>query len=143
MTIAVDFDGTIVTHEYPNIGKEIPFAVQTLKMLQDDGHKLILWTVREGDLLRDAIQWCREKGLEFYAANKDYPEEEEQNNNHFSRKLKADIWIDDRNIGGLPDWGTIYQIIKSKKTYEEIIYDKVQSEDVTATKMRKWWQFWS
>ena len=143
MTIAVDFDGTIVTHEYPNIGREIPFAVQTLKMLQDDGHKLILWTVREGDLLRDAIQWCREKGLEFYAANKDYPEEEEQNNNHFSRKLKADIWIDDRNIGGLPDWGTIYQIIKNKKTYEEIIYDKVQSEDVTATKMRKWWQFWS
>lgn len=143
MTIAVDFDGTIVTHEYPNIGKEIPFAVQTLKMLQDDGHKLILWTVREGDLLRDAIQWCREKGLEFYAANKDYPEEEEQNNNHYSRKLKADIWIDDRNIGGLPDWGTIYQIIKNKKTYEEIIYEKVQSEDVTATKMRKWWQFWS
>lgn len=143
MTIAVDFDGTIVTHEYPNIGKEIPFAVQTLKMLQDDGHKLILWTVREGDLLRDAIQWCREKGLEFYAANKDYPEEEEQNNNHYSRKLKADIWIDDRNIGGLPDWGTIYQIIKNKKTYEEIIYDKVQSEDVTATKMCKWWQFWS
>jgi hydroxymethylpyrimidine pyrophosphatase-like HAD family hydrolase len=143
MTIAVDFDGTIVTHEYPNIGKEIPFAVQTLKMLQDDGHKLILWTVREGDLLRDAIQWCREKGLEFYAANRDYPEEEEQNNNHYSRKLKADIWIDDRNIGGLPDWGTIYQIIKNKKTYEEIIYDKVQSEDVTATKMRKWWQFWS
>lgn len=143
MTIAVDFDGTIVTHEYPNIGKEIPFAVQTLKMLQDDGHKLILWTVREGDLLRDAIQWCREKGLEFYAANKDYPEEEEQHNNHYSRKLKADIWIDDRNIGGLPDWGTIYQIIKNKKTYEEIIYDKVQSEDVTATKMRKWWQFWS
>ena len=143
MTIAVDFDGTIVTHEYPNIGKEIPFAVQSLKMLQDDGHKLILWTVREGDLLRDAIQWCREKGLEFYAANKDYPEEEEQNNNHYSRKLKADIWIDDRNIGGLPDWGTIYQIIKNKKTYEEIIYDKVQSEDVTATKMRKWWQFWS
>ena len=143
MTIAVDFDGTIVTHEYPNIGKEIPFAVQTLKMLQDDGHKLILWTVREGDLLRDAIQWCREKGLEFYAANKDYPEEEEQNNNHYSRKLKADIWIDDRNIGGLPDWGTIYQIIKNKKTYEEIIYDKVQSEDVAATKMRKWWQFWS
>ena len=143
MTIAVDFDGTIVTHEYPNIGKEIPFAVQTLKMLQDDGHKLILWTVREGDLLRDAIQWCREKGLEFYAANKDYPEEEEQNNNHYSRKLKADVWIDNRNIGGLPDWGTIYQIIKNKKTYEEIIYDKVQSEDVTATKMRKWWQFWS
>lgn len=141
MTIAVDFDGTIVTHEYPNIGKEIPFAIQTLKMLQDDGHQLILWTVRENELLQEAIEWCRERGLEFYAANKDYPEEEKQCNNHYSRKLKADIWIDDRNIGGLPDWGTIYQIIKSKRTYEEFIYDKVLSEDTTTTKKRKWWQF--
>ena len=141
MIIAVDFDGTIVEHRYPEIGKEIPFAIQTLKMLQDDGHQLILWTVRENELLQEAIEWCRERGLEFYAANKDYPEEEKQCNNHYSRKLKADIWIDDRNIGGLPDWGTIYQIIKSKRTYEEFIYDKVLSEDTTTTKKRKWWQF--
>ena len=81
MTIAVDFDGTIVTHEYPQIGKEIPFAIQTLKMLQQDGHKLILWSVRKDKLLEDAVQWCRERGLEFYAVNKEYPEEEMQNNN--------------------------------------------------------------
>ena len=48
MLIAVDFDGTIVTHKYPAIGEEIPFAVDTLKMLRQDGHKLILWSVREG-----------------------------------------------------------------------------------------------
>ena len=76
MIIAVDFDGTIVTHEYPKIGKEIPFATQTLKMLINDGHRLILWSVREGQLLEDAVKWCRERGLEFYAVNKDYPEEE-------------------------------------------------------------------
>ena len=52
MIIAVDFDGTIVTHEYPRIGREIPFAIDTLKRLQDEGHhQLILWTVREGTLL--------------------------------------------------------------------------------------------
>ena len=140
MIIAVDFDGTIVTHEYPKIGKEIPFATQTLKMLINDGHRLIFWSVREGQLLEDAVKWCRERGLEFYAVNKDYPEEEKANNNHFSRKLKADMWIDDRNVGGLPDWGTIYRIIKEGKTYEEVLNGNITAEEQTGKK-RKWWQF--
>jgi hydroxymethylpyrimidine pyrophosphatase-like HAD family hydrolase len=140
MTIAVDFDGTIVTHEYPNIGKEIPFAIQTLKMLQKDGHKLILWSVREGKLLNEAVQWCRKRGLEFYAINRDYPEEETSNSNNYSRKLKVDIWIDDRNIGGLPDWGIIYRIIKENKTYEEILNEDTAPIKPTANKP-KWWPF--
>ena len=85
MTIAVDFDGTIVEHLYPEIGKEIPFATDTLKMLIKEHHKLILWTVREGKLLDDAINWCRERGVEFYAVNRDYPEETVDNNQHFTR----------------------------------------------------------
>lgn len=140
MIIAVDFDGTIVTHEYPKIGKEIPFAIQTLKMLKNDGHRLILWSVREGQLLENAVKWCSERGIEFYAVNKDYPEEEKANNNHFSRKLKADVWIDDRNVGGLPDWGTIYRIIKERKTYEEVLNDNIPAEEHICKK-RKWWQF--
>ena len=70
MTIAVDFDGTIVEHRYPEIGKELPFATQTLRMLIEQRHKLILWTVREGQLLEDAVEWCRKRGVEFYAINK-------------------------------------------------------------------------
>lgn len=140
MTIAVDFDGTIVTHEYPNIGKEIPFAIQTLKLLQKDGHKLILWSVREGKLLNEAVQWCRERGLEFYAINRDYPEEETNNSNNYSRKLKVDIWIDDRNIGGLPDWGIIYRIIKENKTYEEILNEDTAPINPKENKP-KWWPF--
>lgn len=140
MIIAVDFDGTIVTHEYPKIGKEIPFAVQTLKMLANEGHQLILWSVREGQLLEEALDWCRKRGLEFYAANKDFPEEDRSKNNHFSRKLKADLWIDDRNVGGLPDWGTIYRIIKEKKTYEQILTDEIHSEVSNVVTKRKWWQ---
>ena len=114
MIIAVDFDGTIVEHRYPKIGEEIPFAVETLKMLVQDRHKLILWSVREGELLEEAVNWCKERGLEFYAVNRDYPEETVENNPHFSRKLKVDLFIDDRNLGGLPDWGTIYRMKTNK-----------------------------
>ena len=95
MNIAVDFDGTIVEHKYPAIGRERPFAIETLKKLQKDRHKLILWSVREGRLLEEAVAFCRERGLEFYAINRDYPEEEKEQNNHFSRKLKVDLFIDD------------------------------------------------
>ena len=79
MIIAVDFDGTIVEHKYPKIGKEIPFAVETLKRLQADHHTLILWSVREGQLLKDAVDWCRGRGLEFYAVNSNHPEDAPSN----------------------------------------------------------------
>ncbi len=142
MIIAVDFDGTIVEHRYPEIGRERPFAIETLKMLIADHHRLILWSVREGQLLEDAVKWCKDRGVEFYAVNKDYPEENgTENNNHFSRKLKVDLFIDDRNIGGLPDWGTIYQMITYNKTYPDIIKErmgKTSQEDLP--KKKKWWQ---
>ena len=129
MIIAVDFDGTIVEHRYPNIGRERPFATETLKKLNEDGHKLILWTVREGRLLEEAVAFCRERGVEFYAVNRDYPEEEKHRNEHYSRKLKADVWIDDRNVGGLPDWGTIYEMITYKRTYEDILLESEGTVD--------------
>ena len=129
MTIAVDFDGTIVEHRYPAIGKERPFATDTLKKQIKDGHPLILWTVREGRLLDEAVDFCRERGVEFYAVNRDYPEEEKEHNKHYSRKLKADVWIDDRNVGGLPDWGTIYEMITYKRTFEDIWQDAGFEED--------------
>ncbi len=110
MIIAVDFDGTIVEHQYPKIGPEIPFAIETLKKLQQEHyHRLILWTIRTGKELQEAIEYCRERGLEFYAHNSNYPSEELDDST--SRKLNADLFIDDRNFGGLPDWGLIYRNI--------------------------------
>lgn len=141
-TIAVDFDGTIVEHRYPEIGKELPFATETLRTLIKEHHRLILWSVREGRLLQDAIDWCHERGVDFWAVNRDYPEEEENKNNHFSRKIKADYFIDDRNIGGLPDWGQIYRMISEHKTYTQIIREsmgRVSPDDIP--KKRHWWQF--
>lgn len=139
MIIAVDFDGTIVEHEYPKIGKEKIFATETLRQLINDGHRLILWTVREGELLDEAVEWCRQRGVEFYAVNKDFPEENISKNEQFSRKIKADVWIDDLNIGGLPDWGTIYRIITEKKTLQQVMEEMLVNQ-LPKPQKKKWWQ---
>ena len=73
--IAVDFDGTIVENKYPKIGKPLPFAFETLKAFQKKGCVLILWTCREGELLDEAVEFCRRNGVEFYAVNQNHPEE--------------------------------------------------------------------
>jgi hypothetical protein len=95
--------------------------------------------VREGRLLNEAVEWCRERGLEFYAVNKDYPEEE-RSHDHYSRKLKVELFIDDRNIGGLPDWGVIYRMIKEKKSYRDILIEELNADNAIQQPKRKWWQ---
>ena len=120
MIIAIDFDGTIVQHQYPEIGSEIPFATSTIRKLIEEQHQIILWTVRRGKLLQDAVDWCKERGIEFYAVNKSYPEE---NADSAYAKVNADLFIDDRNLGGLPDWGNIYRMIKENKTWRDIYSD--------------------
>jgi hypothetical protein len=107
--IAVDFDGTIVEHEYPGIGKEKLFAFQTLKALEKMGAQLILWTFRTGKELDEAVEYCRKNGIEFYAVNKNYPEEIFDET--VSRKINADIYIDDKNVGGFPGWSGVWQIL--------------------------------
>ena len=93
MIIAVDFDGTIVEHRYPEIGREIPFAVETLKKLIEDRHQLILWSVREGRLLDEAVEWCRQRGVEFYAVNKDLLQEEWEEDQPVAQKKKKRWWF--------------------------------------------------
>lgn len=113
MTIAVDFDGTIVEHKYPEIGKEKPFAIQTLRTLQQEGNRIILFTSREGELLDDAVAYCHKKGLDFFAVNSNQPADA-----LFPRqtsKVIADVYIDDKNLGGLPEWTDIYRMINSQR----------------------------
>ncbi|SFJ58150.1 BT0820 family HAD-type phosphatase [Olleya namhaensis] len=109
LIIAVDFDGTIVEDGYPGIGQERLFAFETLKRLQADGHRLILWTYRHGKKLDDAVTYCQDNGITFYAVNQSFPEEDFKND--VSRKIHADLFIDDRNIGGILGWGAIYQML--------------------------------
>lgn len=138
MTIAVDFDGTIVEHKYPAIGKEIPFATATLKMLQRDGHRLILWTVREGELLDEAVAFCRARGVEFFAVNSNYPDENEDRTAIRSRKLKADLFIDDCQVGGLPDWGVIYELIRGRQSYADYLRTQLHLPTQKPAKRSLW-----
>ena len=113
LLIAIDFDGTIVEDAYPNIGKPQLFAFETMKRLQSDGHRLILWTYRCGKKLDEAVAFCKENGVEFYAVNSSFPNEEFTGKE--SRKIGADLFIDDRNIGGFIGWGEIYQILTKEE----------------------------
>ncbi|NSW45491.1 MAG: hydrolase [Bacteroidales bacterium] len=112
MKIAVDFDGTIVENAYPQIGEEKMFAIETLKQLQKRGHQIILWTYRTGKELDAAVNFCKQRGLEFYAVNNNFPEEKPQDN--LPRKINADVYIDDRNLGGFIEWGKVWQILTNE-----------------------------
>lgn len=141
MIIAIDFDGTIVKHEYPRIGKPIPFAIETLIKLQRDGHRLILWTVREGRLLQEAVDYCEERGLVFFAENENYRGETDEQPNA-PRKLKAELFIDDRNLGGLPDWGLIYEAINAMSSgVGSPLHIMAQIASEQPRKTKKWWQW--
>ena len=119
MKIAVDFDGTIVEHKFPDIGEELLFSIETLKELQRQQHLLILWTFRSGKELDEAVGYCHQRGLEFYAVNKNYPEEEFEDS--ISRKINADIYIDDRNLGGFPGWNVVLEMIQTGRPLEPYV----------------------
>lgn len=123
--IAVDFDGTIVEHEYPKIGKEMLFAFQTLKELNKLGANLILWTFRTGNELDEAVEFCRKNGIEFYAVNKNYPEEIFDET--VSRKINADIYIDDKNVGGFPGWSGVWQMLNPFELQEKEAEKRISS----------------
>lgn len=78
------------------------FAFSTLKRLKNEGHRLILWTYREGKYLEEAVAYCEKNGTTFYAVNENHPGETERGG--YSRKRNADIFIDDRNVGELLGW---------------------------------------
>lgn len=139
MTIAVDFDGTIVSHAYPKIGKEIRGAISTLKKMQADGHRLILWSVREGGRLEEAVEYCRERGLEFFAVNENYAGEcvmMGATGRKACRKINADLYVDDRNVGGFPGWDAIYRMVSDGKNFASLYFDLYQSD----SRQLSWWE---
>jgi hypothetical protein len=121
MYICVDFDGTIVTHEYPKIGKDIG-AFPWLKKFQEAGAQLILWTMRSGMQLHEAVEFCRDNGIEFFGVN----ENPTQKGWTQSPKAYGQIYIDDAAIGcpliyewppevrPFVDWDTVGPEVMSK-----------------------------
>lgn len=120
MIIAVDFDGTIVEHAHPLIGTPIPQAIECLKQLQKDGHILLLWTCREGESLQEAIEYCERNRLHFFAVNKNSPDEDTAT---AIRKLNADLFIDDKNLDGLPEWTVIYKKIQKMQPDNDLFVE--------------------
>ena len=94
MYIAIDFDGTCVTHDYPRVGKDIG-AVPVLKKLIDSGHQLILNTMRSGKELKDAVQWFIDNDIPLYGVN----ENPTQKSWTASPKVYAHLYIDDAALG--------------------------------------------
>ena len=93
---AVDFDGTLsLGASFPNIGKPNVSLMELLKMARLQGVKLILWSSREGNYLTEAVEWCKDYGLEFDAVNDNVPEAKEYVNGN-PRKVVAHLFIDDR-----------------------------------------------
>lgn len=92
--IAVDFDGTCVFHKYPEVGENAPHAVRVLKRLSAEGHRLVLWTRRDGEHLREAVLWFAKHGIPLQGANGNFPRQSWSD----SPKACVDYFIDDRNL---------------------------------------------
>lgn len=112
MIIAIDFDGTICRNEYPEIGDPMPLAIESIKELKERGHDLILWTCRQGDLLDNAVRWCEEHGIPFDLVNEHEPNNLRAFGGVAGNKVFANIYIDDRNLGGFPGWERAMELIK-------------------------------
>jgi len=116
MIIAVDFDGTIVRHKFPDIGEEAPHAFRVLQNLQAAGHKLILYTMRSDEhqrsYLQEAVEFCHERGIEFWGVNNN----PDQSSWTSSPKVYAQVYIDDLALGvpikdGVVDWEQVENIL--------------------------------
>ncbi len=108
MIIAIDFDGTLHLGKFPNIGVPSPDAIKIMKQLKADGHYLIINTARSGDDLINAVNWLLEKDIPFDRINDNHPGNVEKYGSN-SRKIYAHLYIDDRQVGGLPPWQEIYE----------------------------------
>ena len=93
--IGIDFDGTMVTHKYPEIGEPLDYAVETVLKLQEVGHKIILYTMRSEERLAQAVEYMEEEGIELYSVN----ENPSQKYWTKSPKIFCNLVIDDNALG--------------------------------------------
>lgn len=120
MTVAIDFDGTLVSWNFPLVGKDIG-AVDVCKDLIKKGVKIILFTMRDKEYLDDAVKWCKDNGIELYGVNSNPNQTWSE-----SRKVHSDIYIDDQALGcplkedksissrPFVDWDKVREMLKDK-----------------------------
>lgn len=111
MIIAIDFDGTICRGKYPEIAGLQPGAKEAINLLYNSGHYIIINTCRSGEQLLTAINWMMQQGIPFHRVNDNHPDEITRYGNN-SRKIFAHIYVDDKQIQGLPAWQDIVEYIE-------------------------------
>jgi ribonucleotide monophosphatase NagD (HAD superfamily) len=114
MIIAIDFDGTLHTGAYPAIGTPTPYAVEVMKQLKTDGHYLIIWTCRERERQTEMVNWLLEKGIPFDRIN-DHKAGTTELYGYAARKVYAHLYVDDKQVGGLPTWKEIYEYASAQE----------------------------
>lgn len=115
MIISVDFDGTIVTQNYPNVGELLPHAKEVLREWHDKGYKIIINTCRIKSQLEDARAFLIEHNIPFDAINENLPERIRYFNGD-TRKISADVYIDDRGLFTKKiDWLEIKRLMEEKE----------------------------
>lgn len=100
MIIAVDFDGVLCEDEFPGIGKADLVMIRYIKRLIESGHEVVLWTCRANAPLNKAVEWCKNRGLEFCAVNENAPSNRIKYEGEYpdgTRKVYADYYIDDHS----------------------------------------------
>lgn len=138
MIIAVDFDGTICENRWPNIGIPNRKLIKRLIRLKEQGNKIILWTMRthapfysegetERDLLHEAVAFCEAQGLCFDAVNEPDPENARRFGND-SRKVYADVYIDDHNAPGTFMRKFLIPFSRSRKLFDVLLFDGLQDD---------------
>ena len=114
MIIAIDFDGTIVADQYPEIGQLKPNAKEVISKLKQEGHYIIIWTCRTSHRMHQVHDFLLEQQIPFDRINKSNPDNVAKYGLD-TRKVYADVYIDDKSITELPEWDEIYILIQKRK----------------------------
>lgn len=112
--IAIDFDGTIVEDRFPAIGQMMPGAKEAINELFHMGYEIIIWTSRTHIRMLEAVEFLAKNGVKYHRINESSPANLRMYNNKDSRKIFADMYIDDRGIHALPPWNEILEIVREK-----------------------------
>jgi len=125
MILAIDFDGTIVKDKFPEIGEPLPGAKEAINRLRHDGYTIIIWTCRKDKKLLEAIEWLVKNEIRYDYINEGCRHNISKHGGTDTRKVYADLYIDDRMLYKLPTWDEIYWIVRDLvPTYADKVGDE-------------------
>jgi guanylate kinase len=120
LTLIVDFDGTIVSSQYPRIGTLMSGAKETINKWYGQGHKIGVWTCRAGEHLDNCRRFLQSNGILYHFLNENDPDIIDFYGID-TRKASGDIYFDDKNIGGFPGWQKADEYVQWKSHRKPVV----------------------